>query len=329
MSACILAGDVGGTKTVLAIYAVGDHGRLTAVRDAAYRSPAFPDLETVVGRFLDGHATPIRAAAFGVAGPVIGGIARITNLPWQVSAEALANVIGCPRVRLMNDLETTAYGALFVDPHQLLTLNAGVATTGHRAVIAAGTGLGQALLCWDGSRFLPAATEGGHADFGPTEEREIGLLRFLRRESGRVSWERVVSGPGLHNIFRYLDEELHRPVAPGLRERLRHEDPSAVIGAAGLDGSCAVCSEAIDIFVRLYGAQAGNLALTAMALGGVYVGGGIVTKLLPRITAGPFLEAFLDKEPHRALMQRMPVWILLNDKTSLLGAAYAAADAAA
>jgi len=329
VSACILAGDVGGSKTNLAIYAVGEHARLTLVRDAGFHSIAFADLEAIVARFLEGHDTAIRAAAFGVAGPVIGSMARITNLPWQVSAEALAQTIGCGRVRLMNDLETTAYGALFVDPDELLTLNAGVATPGHRAVIAAGTGLGQALLCWDGGRFNPAPTEGGHVDFGPTDEREIGLLRFLRREHGRVSWERVVSGPGLHNIFRYLDEELHRPVAPALRERLHREDPSAVIGAAGLDGSCPVCSEAIDIFVRLYGAQAGNLALTAMALGGIYVGGGIVTKLLPRMTDGRFLEGFLDKEPHRALMQRMPVWILLNDKTSLLGAAYAAADAAA
>lgn len=326
MSTCVLAGDIGGTKTNLAVYAVGGSATLALVREASLASREFGGLEEVVTRFLGGERERIGAAAFGVAGPVIDGVARITNLPWRVDAQALGRAIGSPRVRLMNDLETTAYGALFAGAHELLALNPGTPQAGNRAVIAAGTGLGQALLCWDGRRYHPSASEGGHGDFGPNEEREIGLLEFLRKEHSRVSWERVVSGPGLHNIFRYLDEDLHRPVAAAARERMQGEDPSAVIGAAGLDGSCPTCAEAVAMFVRLYGAQAGNLALTAMAVGGMYVGGGIVIKLLPAITGGAFVDAFAAKEPHRALMQRMPVWVLLNPKASQSGAAHAARE---
>jgi glucokinase len=323
---CVLAGDIGGTKSNLAIYAVSPSGALTLVREGSLVSHEFGGLEAMLARFLADGREHVRAAAFGVPGPVVGGRAQITNLPWQVDEPAIARVAGSARVRLMNDLETTGYGALFVGADELLTLNAGVDQPGNRAVIAAGTGLGEGLLFWDGARYHPSATEGGHADFGPADDRDIGLLTFLRREHGRVSWERVVSGPGLHNIFRYLDLSLHRPVASTVRMRMRTEDPSAVIGEAGLDGTCATCAEAVEMFVRLYGAQAGNLALTAMAVGGTYVGGGIVTKLLPAFVGSPFLDAFTAKEPHRALMMRMPVWVLLNPKTSQLGAAHAALD---
>jgi glucokinase len=326
VAARVLAGDLGGTKTNLAIYAVGSSGDLTPLREASYPSAAFPSLEAVTSEFLAGDPAPLHAAAFGVAGPVIRGAARITNLPWEVVADALAVAIDCPTVRLLNDLETTAYGALHVAPEDVLTLNAGEPAAANRVVIAAGTGLGQALLCWDGRRHQAMATEGGHADFGPTEAHEIELLSFLRAEYARVSWERVLSGPGLHNIFRYLDERLHRPVNATIRARMAQADPSAVIGEAALAGECATCAEAVDLFVDLYGAQAGNLALTAMALGGVYVGGGIVKKLLPKIADGRFMARFLDKAPHRAVMERMPVWVLLNERTSLLGAAHAAAE---
>ena len=324
--AFVLAGDVGGTKTNLGVYAVRAPGALALVRDASFPSHAFDGLEPIVASFLRGAPERIGAAAFGVAGPVLGDVARITNLGWRIEASALARAVGCPAVRLMNDLETTAYGALFVPAEQLLPLNPGTPRAGNRAVIAAGTGLGQALLYWDGARYHPSATEGGHADFAPTDDHEIGLLEFLRREHTRVSWERVLSGPGLHNVFRYLDEGLGRPVDSALRARLQHEDPSAVIGAAGLDGSCPTCAEAVGLFLRLYGAQAGNFALATMAVGGVYVGGGIIIKLLPKVTDGGFLAAFTAKDPHQALMQRVPVWVLLDPKTSELGAAHAAAD---
>jgi glucokinase len=323
---CVLAGDIGGTKSNLAIYAVSPSGALALVREGSLASHEFGGLEAMLAQFLAAGREHVRAAAFGVPGPVFEGQAQITNLPWQVDEHAVARVADCARVRLMNDLETTAYGALFVSVEELLTLNPGVRQPGNRAVIAAGTGLGEAQLFWDGSRYHPSATEGGHADFGPVEDRDIGLLTFLRREHARVSWERVVSGPGLHNIFRYLDVSLHRPVASAVRMRMRTEDPSAVIGEAGLDGTCSTCAEAVEMFVRLYGAQTGNLALTAMAVGGIYVGGGIVTKLLPKFVGRLFLDAFIAKDPHRALMQRIPVWVLLNPKTSQLGAAHAALD---
>src|SRR5262245_8716843 len=206
MAACVLAGDIGGTKTDLALYSVSAPRRLTLVREASFPSEAFGGLEDVIGSFFRGGDASIDAAAFGVPGPVLDGVAQITNLPWRVDRDALKRAIGCERVRLMNDLETTAYGALFLEPHELVTGNPGSPQVGNRAVIAAGTGLGQAVLFWDGTRYHPSATEGGHVDFAPADERDVGLLLFLRRQFGRVSWERVVSGPGLHAIFRYLDK---------------------------------------------------------------------------------------------------------------------------
>lgn len=326
MATAVLAGDVGGTKTNLAIYAVSAHGVPTLVREASFPSQAYATLEAVVAEFLAAGGERVAAAAFGIAGPVLGGIVQVTNLPWRVEAEALSHGIGCPSVRLLNDLETTAYGALFADERDRLTLNAGTPRPGNRAVIAAGTGLGEALIVWDGRRHHPTATEGGHVDFGPRDALEDGLLAFLRARGGRVTCERVLSGPGLHNIFTFLVEGLGRPLGDDVRARLAREDPSAVIGQLGVAGTCPTCVEAVELFVRIYGAQAGNLALVAMAIGGVYVGGGIVTKLLPRITTGAFRAAFVDKAPHRALLERIPVYVLLNPKTSQLGAAHAAAE---
>lgn len=324
MGRCVLAGDVGGTKTDLAVYGVGADGHLTLVREASVASRGAASLEAVVEAFLAPGRESIAAAAFGIAGPVLNGIVDVTNLPWHVEARSLARAIGCA-VRLLNDLETTAYGALYVDGAELLVLSPGEPLPGNRAVIAAGTGLGQGLLFWDGRRHHPSASEGGHVDFGPRDAREEALLRFLRPRLGRVTWERVLSGPGLHNLFTYLVEGEGRDPGAAVRARLAIEDPSAVIGELGVAGACAVCEEAVDLFVSLYGSQAGNLGLSALAVGGVYVGGGIVTKLLPRITGGRFLQAFHDKEPHQALMRRMPLAVILTAKASLLGAAHVAA----
>ena len=225
----------------------------------------------------------------------------------------------------MNDLEATAYGALFLSAHEILTLNTGKARRGNCAVIAAGTGLGQAFLFWDGQGYRPTATEGGHVDFPPRNEKEVELLRFLTKQyDGRVSCERVLSGPGLVNIFNFLCQVLQRPVAETLRARLQTEDAAAVIGEAGVTGSCRTCTEAVDMFVSLYGAQAGNLALTVMSVGGVYIGGGIVTKLLPKMTAGGFMQSFTDKGRFGQLLQDMPVRIILNPKAAQVGAAHAA-----
>jgi glucokinase len=328
MATFVLAGDVGGTKTDLALYRVEGVEQVALVREASFPSREYSGLEAIATEFLREHDGGVLEAAFGVAGPVIEEKVQVTNLPWKVEAESLAAEIGCQGVRLMNDLETTAYGALFLKPDELVTLNEGISRRTHRAVIAAGTGLGQAILFWDGQRYRPTATEGGHAAFAPRDEREMGLLRFLIGRHGRVSFERVLSGPGLSNIFDYLREELSSPVAPGVLERMKTTDPNAVIGQAALAGTCPTCEEAVDLFVSLYGAQAGNLALTTMALGGVYIGGGIVTKLLPKVKAGGFMEAFVDVGRFESLMRETPVHVILNPKTSLLGAAEAALDLA-
>jgi glucokinase len=325
MAVTILAGDVGGTKTNLALYAA-DGGGLTLVGEASFSSADHAGLDSLLRAFLSTAREPIAAAAFGVAGPVFGGVVVPTNLPWRVDAAHLAAAIGCPRVRLVNDLEATAYGALFLPPDQIDTVNAGRSRAGNRAVIAAGTGLGQALLVWDGRRHAPHATEGGHADFAPRTEVEIELLRFLAARYRRVTYERVLSGPGLVNIFRFFDEGLGRPVHPEVRERLGRQNPGAVIGEAGVTGLCGTCAEVVDVFLRIYGAQAGNLALTVMATGGVYVGGGIITKLRPRLAPSGFLDAYRAKEPYAELVGDIPLHIMLNPKAAQLGAAHLARE---
>jgi glucokinase len=328
MTTWVLAGDVGGTKTDLAVYRFEERRKASRVRAETFPSREHQGLEEIVRAFLAKQREPLAAAAFGIAGPVLGGEAKVTNLPWELREERLAEEIGCEQVRLVNDLETTAYGALFLEPEELHTLNAGVPRETHRAVIAAGTGLGQAILFWDGSRHHPAATEGGHACFAPRSERELELLRFLLERHSRVSWERVLSGPGLRRIFEFLRAG-GSPVSAEIAERIANEDPSAVIGEAGVSSTCPTCEAAVDLFVSLYGAQAGNLALTSMALGGVYVGGGIVTKLLPKLASGLFMEAFRNAGRLEPLLREIPVWVILNPKTSLLGAAQVALDLAA
>jgi glucokinase len=326
MSKQILAGDVGGTKTNLALYAVDRPRKLALVREQSFASSRYRSLEKVLAEFLSGGRDRIHAAAFGVAGPVIGGRVKTTNLPWTVRATRLERVIGGGPVRLLNDLEATAYGGLLAAPREIEWIMRGKQRPGNIAVIAAGTGLGQAFLYWDGKRHRPVATEGGHVDFAPRDDRELALLVYLQRKLARVSYERVLSGPGLVSIFTFLDEELGRPVSPLVRERLRRDDPGAVIGEAGLAGICPASSEAVEMFVAIYGAQAGNLALTVMATGGLLVGGGIAVKLLPKIKSGSFLRAFLDKGRYADLMSTIPVGVLTDPKTALLGAAHAAAD---
>ncbi len=320
----VLAGDIGGTKTALALHAVETGGATTLVRERTFASREYAGLEQVITAFLEPRERPVAAAAFGIAGPVVDDAVSTTNLPWRIERRRVSAALGGAPVRLMNDLESTAYGALFLTPDALQTLNAGVTRPGHRAVIAAGTGLGQALLYFDGTHHVPVATEGGHAEFAPRTATEDALLQFLRSRFDHVSYERVVSGPGLLNVFHFLDEELHRPVAPDVHARMATEDPSAVIGAAAVAGNCATCREAVDLFFSVYGAQAGNLALTVMATGGVYVGGGIVTKLLPLVATSGFMRAFAAKGRYKELMREIPVWIILDSGAGLIGAVHAA-----
>lgn len=334
MTTYVLAGDIGGTETDLAVYALDGAAGVSPVHQASFPSADYRGLEDVIAAFREApsreHAgEPQRwaAAAFGIAGPVLDGKVTTTNLPWQVDEAGLSRVIGGGRVRLLNDLEATAYGALFLPDDAFHVLQAGTPRTTHRAVIAAGTGLGQAILFWDGRRYVPSATEGGHVDFAPRDDRTLDLWRFLRpRFDGRVSIERVVSGPGLVSIFEFVDQVLRLPVAASTRQRMQTEDPAAVVGEAGIAGTCPACVEALDIFVSLYGAQAGNLALTTMSLGGVYVGGGIVTKLLPKLAEGGFLSAFADKGRFADLLRDVPIRVILDPKAGQLGAAHAARE---
>jgi glucokinase len=327
MTIYVLAGDIGGTKTNLALYAVEEPQRVVLVREASFPSADYDGLEGVIDDFRQAGQESIAAGAFGIAGPVLDGKVVATNLPWEVETPNLRKILDGGQVRLMNDLETTAYGALFLADEEIHILNAGNPRCGNCAVIAAGTGLGQAFLFWDGQRYIPTATEGGHVDFSPRDEKEVELLHFLKKQyNGRVSYERVLSGPGLVGIFQFLDQGLNRSTRAEIRARMQAEDPAAVIGEAGVSGTCGVCTEAVDMFVSLYGAQAGNLALTVMSVGGVYIGGGIVTKMLSKMTSGLFMDAFVDKGRFAQLLRDMPVRIILNPKAAQVGAAHAARE---
>jgi glucokinase len=318
----ILGGDIGGTKTVLALYeAVG--GDLRPVRDATYRSAEHPSLADILGRFLPEPRPALRAACFGVPGAVIEGKVRTTNLPWELDEGALAAALGT-RVKLLNDLQAMAYGMLFLRPDELAGLNPGVRPRrrGNVAVIAAGTGLGESMLHWDSQRYHPLASEGGHSDFAPRTDQEIELLRYLRARHGHVSWERVLSGPGQHNIYTFLRDSGFAPEPPWLTEKLKAGDPNAVITETALAGGDPLCVAAVTLFATLYGAEAGNLALKCMAIGGVFVGGGIAPKMLPVLQQGSFLRGFLDKGRFAELLKGIEVQVALNPRAPLLGAAH-------
>ncbi len=317
----ILAGDVGGTKTALALFELRD-GALVLEREATLPSREFPAFEDAVARFLDGGTRPaVEAACFGVAGPVVNGRSVTTNLPWQLDEATLAASIPARRVRLLNDLEATGYGVLTLPPTALEPLQRGAARRGNMVLIAAGTGLGEALLIWDGQRHLVVASEGGHVDFAPRTDLETELLRFLRKELGRVSYERVLSGPGLYNVYRVLRDTGGLPEPSWLHDRIATGDPSAVVSEVGLAGGHPLCVQALDLFVSVYGAEAGNLALKALAVGGVFVGGGIAPKIRAKLADGTFVTAFCDKGRFAELMASIPVSLVLESRTALLGAA--------
>lgn len=323
----ILAGDVGGTKTDLCLFVQGPGGGLEPVRKASFVSGEFESLSDLLSTFLAGDPSdpPPVAAALGVPGPVVGETVRLTNLPWVIEPEALGRNTGIGRIRLLNDLELAAHGVLTLDAGDLAVLNAGIQRTGHCGLVAAGTGLGQAILFWDGERHHATATEGGHTGFGPRDEEQISLHRFLARRHDRVSWERVLSGTGLEAIYEFLVLERGMPASEPVDARFRAgEDLAAAVGEIGVAGGDPTCRYAVDLFLRLYGAQSANLALTTLATGGIYLWGGIIRKLLPRAMEGPFLEGFLDVGRFRQLMGEIPVRAVLDADAALAGAAQVA-----
>jgi glucokinase len=315
----ILAGDIGGTKTNLALVGAGD-GALHIMSVRSYPSQRYPSLEAIVELYLaETQARPERAC-FGVAGPVLAGEATITNLPWRISERSLGEVLAGIPVGLINDLTALAYAVPALQPSDWLALQSGEPEEGGPiGILAPGTGLGQGYLCWDGRRYRPGASEGGHTDFAPADEVQIALLRHLQAEYGHVSWERVLSGPGLHAIYRFLCAGARQPA--WVVERLTEGDPSATISALALEGSDPCCVQALDIFVAIMGAQAGNLALTLMATGGVYLGGGIAPKILPKLQDGTLLRAFRAKGRLTPVLERIPLRVIHNRHAALLGAA--------
>ncbi len=359
----LLAGDIGGTKSNLGLFEQGGAGRndaaparapqsprsLRPLAAATFRSADFADLAAVVTAFLrQQDSRPIAAACFGVAGPVAGNRASTPNLAWEIDGEAVAAAVGLPAVRLINDLYATAAGIPLLAEAELVTLQpvappagpgaaaggGGAGEPGHAAIergnqalIAAGTGLGMALMPLAGEERLIVPSEGGHADYAPRNDEEAALMLGLRRRFGEhVSVERVVSGHGLQAIYEHLRDDGYAPEAADLGQAMQAGDPSAAIAAAGAAGNDRLASHALDMFIAAYGAAAGNLALTAMATGGIYVGGGIAPKNLAKLQSGSFLQSFRDKGRFAGLLERIPVRVILNDRTALLGAARCAAD---
>jgi glucokinase len=323
----LLAGDVGGTKTILAQYEKSTEG-LERVRERIFPSADYASLDEIVAEFLLDQSVPLEAACFGVAGPVIDGCSRITNLPWVIDERSLAATMGVARVKLLNDLQAMALGLLRLGPEEWLELNPHAEpATGNRAVLAAGTGLGEAILYWDGLNYHPLATEGGHADFAPNDPLEEGLLTYLRQKfGGHVSYERILSGPGIVNVYEYLRQSGHAPEKPEFAAVLAAaDDPAREISRYGLEDGDALARASLRLFARIYGAEAGNLALKCMARSGVLIGGGIAPKILPALTDGAFMEGFCGKGRFSGFMSTIPVRVALNPSTGLLGAAdYAA-----
>jgi glucokinase len=324
----ILAGDVGGTKVHLALYDFVN-GKLQYSRDERFPAKEYSGLEEIVKEFLGAHK--VTAACFGVPGPVRDGRLRLTNLPWTLDSRELSVSLAITHVFLINDLEANGYGVAELSADQIYTLSEGDASQiGNRALIAAGTGLGEGLLIWNGRSHTPYPSEGGHADYAPRNEDEIDLLRFLKQKyNGRISQERVVSGTGLTNIYEFLRELRGMEEPNWLAERIAAEDPNAVITELALAAKSEICEKALDIFVSAYGAEAGNLALTLLSVGGVYVGGGIAPRILEKLKDGVFMKAFTGKGRLSQLLVNMPVRIILESRAALLGAAaYAEARAA-
>ncbi|MDZ4202439.1 MAG: glucokinase [Gallionella sp.] len=322
-----LAGDVGGTKTRLALVEV-DGARVRVERESSYPSRDHAGFDILLEDFLS-TADTVHHAAFGIAGPIQGRVVRTTNLPWLIDADALQQRFGFIRCSLLNDLEATACGIPALAGDDLLTLQCGTPdAVGNLAVIAAGTGLGEAGMYWDGQRHHPFATEGGHASFSSQSEMEMVLLQQLQQRYGHVSWERIVSGMGLPDLYRFLRGYRKANTPVWLQQQMDEGDAAAAISAAALSCADDICVETMGWFVRLYGAEAGNLALKVMSRGGMYIGGGIAPKILPLLQNGDFMAAFLNKGRMRPLLEAMPVRVILNDRAALYGPALRAAQLA-
>jgi glucokinase len=317
----ILAGDIGGTNARLAFFDVAD-GHFRLVSASVFPSREYSGLDQIVSRFVDASNLHPDAACFGVAGPVRNGRVEASNLPWIIDGKRLASELKLESAMLINDLEANAWGIATLDPKDVVALNqVKGAPVGNQAVISAGTGLGEAGMYWDGSRYRIFASEGGHSDFAPRNELEMDLFRYLSGRYGHVSYERIVSGPGLVNVFHFLRDTGRGTEPQWLTDEIAHADPAPAISRAALSGRCALCEQALDLFVSVYAAEAGNLALKMMATGGVFLGGGIAPKMLPKLSGPLFMHAFVSKGRMQPLLEAIPVKVITNDKAALMGAA--------
>ena len=321
----ILAGDIGGTNARLA-YFQPQNGHLRLVSERTFPSREHSEFGEIVVQFLDDSGTHPDAACFGIAGPVRNGRVETSNLPWVIEQSRLAKQIHLPATLLINDLEASAWGIGALETTDLVALNrvSGPAV-GNQAVIAPGTGLGEAGLFWDGSRHQVFACEGGHTDFGPQGELQIELFRFLEARFGHVSYERILSGPGLVNVYEFLRDSGCGKESEEFAVVLKNSDPAAAISQAALDGSQPLAEKALDLWISVYGAEAGNLALKLMATGGLFLAGGISPKVLAKLKGPLFMQGFLNKGRLRALVEQVPVQVVTNEKAGLLGAARCAA----
>ncbi len=322
----ILAGDIGGTNTRLGLFERAG-ARAAPTETRTYSSTEHESLAAIVAQFTAAHRHKVEAACFAIAGPVKDGKVATTNLAWVVDSERLAQLLKLRKVELINDLEAIGHGLEQLAPEDLATLNSGAGGgKGNRAIIAAGTGLGQAGCYWDGRAHHPFACEGGHVDFAPRNELEVELLRYLLKKFERVSYERILSGSGLVELYRFLHDTSRGEEDPALTEVLLQQAHPAPIVRAALDARSERCSLGLDLFVSLYGAEAGNLGLKLMARGGIFLGGGIAPRILERLRRPAFMQALTAKGRMRPLLESMPVHVILNDKVGLLGAARYAAS---
>jgi len=319
----ILAGDIGGTKANLGLFEERG-GKLARVEQAHLPSQKYSHAEDLIQDFLRRTSPKISAACFGIAGPVVENVVRTANIPWVVEGASLARMLGLSQVRLLNDLEATCYGVLVLGPSDVEQIHEGVGVPrATKVVIAAGTGLGEAVLFWEGARHVPSATEGGHSDFAPHTDEQIELWRFLKARNDYVSCETILSGRGFRS--------LHEFCAPGMRHPEFDDpnaDPAPAITRMALDHSCPVCVKTLDLWTDIYGSEAGNLAIRNVALGGIYVAGGIGKKILPKLRDGRFAAAVADKEKMQGLLGRIPIYVVLDEYAPLNGAAHVAAGRA-